>query len=631
MTIRPRLSALGLALSAFAVSASAFGAEYFVAPTGSDSANGSEATPFATMARGQQAASAGDTVYFRAGTYLFSSSSASDGIVLNKSGSAGNLIKYFAYAGEKPVLDFSGITTQARIHGISVTGNYIHLRGFEIKNVKQNRTDQKESWGIHVNGGDNNVFEALDIHHIMGPGLFIVGGGNNRILNVDSHHNFDENSYDGGPTPGENADGFGCHTSDAGNVFDGCRAWFNSDDGFDFINSPGVCVVQRSWAFQNGFRPDTTTGIGNGAGIKGGGFTNNVPGTIPRHRMIQNVSFSNRRQGFYANHHEGGLDFINNTAFNNAQRNYDLLADEGPAAHFLRNNIAFGTGGTVSNVNAGEVDDEFNSWSLTVTVTNADFISVTESLATTARQADGSLPNVDFVKLATGSDLIDAGEPQQGIAYNGAAPDLGAFESGPPIGQGGAGGMAGMPGAAGTGAAAGASAGGTSAGGASAGGASAGGASAGGAGGASGTGGDTAGSANVAGSGGAGTSGAPGTGGVASAGASGGTVAGMNAAGGTTGGTGTGGTPATGGSAPTGGAPSGSGGSGAVGTGGATGQSGGATAATADEASGCQCRAGRAPEKGSVFTALFAALAGLALTRAAARRSRERSRPSTRA
>jgi len=622
MTNRPRLSALGLALSVLGAPAGVFGAEYYVAPNGSDSANGSEGQPFATMARGQQAAAAGDTVFFRAGTFLFTSSSASDGIVLNKSGSAGNLIKYFAYPGEKPVLDFSGITTQARIHGISVTGNYIHLRGFEIRNVMQNRTDQKESWGIHVNGGDNNVFEALDIHHIMGPGLFIVGGGNNLVLNVDSHHNYDENSYDGGPTPGENADGFGCHTSDAGNVFDGCRAWFNSDDGFDFINSPGRCVVQRSWAFRNGFIPDSTTGIGNGAGIKGGGFTNNVPATIPRHRMIQNVSWANRRQGFYANHHEGGLDWINNTAFNNGQRNFDLLADEGPAAHFLRNNIAFGTGGDVSNVNAGEVDDEFNSWNLSVTVSNADFLSVDESLGTTPRQADGSLPNVDFLKLATGSDLIDAGEAQDGIAFNGTAPDLGAFESGPAIGTGGAAGAGGMAGAAG----AGASAGGASAGGASAGGASAGGNPNGGAGLGIGGGSDFGGAGNNgAGTGGAGTSGAPGTGGMAGAGASGGSTAGMNAAGGATGGTGTGGSVATGGSATTGGtsgAPSGSGGSGVGGTG--TGAA--PSSAAVDDASGCQCRVVQTPARGSIFGLLFAALAGLTVTRAAARRSRERSR-----
>jgi hypothetical protein len=62
-----------------------------------------------------------------------------------------------------------------------------------------------------------------------------------------------------------------------------------------------------------------------------------------------------------------------------------------------------------------------------VTVSSDDFLSVDEALAEAVRQADGSLPNVDFMRLAAGSDLIDAGT-DVGLPYNGSAPDLGAFE-----------------------------------------------------------------------------------------------------------------------------------------------------------------------------------------------------------
>ena len=48
-----------------------------------------------------------------------------------------------------------------------------------------------------------------------------------------------------------------------------------------------------------------------------------------------------------------------------------------------------------------------------------------------ARQADGSLPVLPFLRLAAGSDLIDKGT-DLGFAFNGRAPDLGAFESGAP-------------------------------------------------------------------------------------------------------------------------------------------------------------------------------------------------------
>ncbi len=41
------------------------------------------------------------------------------------------------------------------------------------------------------------------------------------------------------------------------------------------------------------------------------------------------------------------------------------------------------------------------------------------------RQPDGSLPLLNFMRLAAGSDLIDAGT-NIGLPFNGTAPDLGA-------------------------------------------------------------------------------------------------------------------------------------------------------------------------------------------------------------
>ena len=55
----------------FALPLSASATTYYVAPTGSDTAAGTEAAPFASWARAQTAASPGDTVYFRGGTYHY--------------------------------------------------------------------------------------------------------------------------------------------------------------------------------------------------------------------------------------------------------------------------------------------------------------------------------------------------------------------------------------------------------------------------------------------------------------------------------------------------------------------------------------------------------------------------------
>ena len=43
-------------------------------------------------------------------------------------------------------------------------------------------------------------------------------------------------------------------------------------------------------------------------------------------------------------------------------------------------------------------------------------------------KADGSLPDIDFMRLVAGSHLIDAGV-DVGLPYNGSAPDLGYFET----------------------------------------------------------------------------------------------------------------------------------------------------------------------------------------------------------
>ena len=68
-----------------------------------------------------------------------------------------------------------------------------------------------------------------------------------------------------------------------------------------------------------------------------------------------------------------------------------------------------------------------NFFTLPVTVDASDFVSLDASQLTLPRKADGSLPDITFMHLVAGSDLIDVGM-DVGLAYSGSAPDLGAFE-----------------------------------------------------------------------------------------------------------------------------------------------------------------------------------------------------------
>jgi hypothetical protein len=433
-----------LLISALAVAASscASAATYYVAPNGDDAGLGTIASPWKTFAKAQAMAVADDTVYFRGGAYVFtggintcaSMTDTVNVVTLNKSGQAGKLIRYWAYPGETPVFDFSKMTDNCRVKGFNVTGSFIHLKGLEITGAPQQPGNllNNESWGLWISGS-SNIFEYINSHHHMGPGVFISSGSNNLVLNVDSHHNYDPYSRTGA---GQNADGFGVHigANRPGNILRGCRAWANTDDGYDTINANSVVTIENSWAWSHGYYPGTTTSIpaGNGNGFKVGGFGGGYSAGAPQHIARNNVAFNNKAAGFYANHHPVASFFYNNTGVNN-HPNFNMLGVDSTGAAInlgiLRNNLSY-LGTAVSNVAGADVAN--NSWNLQVVVNSADFQGVSTDGWDAPRLPDGSLPPMPNFRLVSGSDLIDKGV-NVGLAYEGAAPDLGAFEGSTPV------------------------------------------------------------------------------------------------------------------------------------------------------------------------------------------------------
>jgi MYXO-CTERM domain-containing protein len=572
----------------FFAAKNAFAAEYYVSTTGSDSNPGTQASPFATLTKGVSSAGAGDTVYIGGGTYY-----PSGGFTFSKSGTSDtNRIKYWAVPGEKPVFDFSKVSGSPE--AFTVSGSWLHFKGIEICNLPVN------SGVIGINNAHNNIMELMNMHHTQATGIFISHGtGGHLFLNCDSHDNYDPSSAQG---DGQNADGFGVHYQAAGDgtstTIRGCRAWWNSDDGYDFINQEVPVTIENSWAFGNGF---SNYGAGKPADGNGNGFKIGSSKTGIRHLVQNNVAWGNKANGFYANHSSGGNTWYNNTSFQNGTQ-FNMLASTwsapngggtrtdgvtltGAAAHIMRNNLAFPNKNDY--ITGYGVDTQFNSWDLNITPAAKDFLSITDptvggtgqALETTSpalgpRQADGSLPNVDFMKLAAGSAMIDKGK-DVGLPFVGAAPDLGAYEFGATgtAGASGSGGATGAGGSPGTGGAVGT-----------------GGATGTGAGGKIGTGGSTV------------VGGAAGTGGALAAGGtpgSGGTtlVGGRPATGGTTSVVGSGGAVGAGGAA--------------VGTGGATIATGGATANSGGAiALGGMIGTGGSPRTGGASTTSPAATGG---------------------
>ncbi|MCR5028322.1 MAG: DUF1565 domain-containing protein, partial [Fibrobacter sp.] len=462
--------ALGLLAS------SAFASSYYVSTTGSDSNAGSYSAPFATLTKANAVVTAGDTVWIRGGTYYPSdttylkSDAMSAGIVLSTSGTSDdNMIHYLAYSNERPVFDFSklkigiaystsnGVDSVMYTNGIVIRGSYIHLKGLEVCNVPMK---YNSNVGIYITRSKHIFLEQINSHHNNGAGFFVNekntgSGGGHYFLNCDSHDNYDPNGRQG---DGENADGFGVHYQTSGDTtkFSGCRAWWNSDDGWDFIFQGFPVVVENSYAMGNGYANYGTVhpANANGNGFKAGSDTS---GTA-HHVIRQCVAWKNYSSGFYANHSTAGNKWYNNTSYNNLGTQYNMLASTyngttvvtngevltGDNAHDMKNNIAYPNKtayiGTYNGTTYAAGSN--NTWNLSITPAESDFASVSDPSMTTTgsdlstiagilgpRQADGSVPNVDFLKLKSSGQMIDKGT-DVGLSYAGSAPDLGAYEYG---------------------------------------------------------------------------------------------------------------------------------------------------------------------------------------------------------
>lgn len=383
-------------------------AQLYVAPSGSDLNPGTFELPFRNLSKAVSLAGPDTLIYLRGGIYFDSLT-----IRLNKTGQADKRIKVWAYPGEFPILDFTKQTVASSSRGIQISHNYWHLKGIEIRNAGDN--------GIYISGW-YNLIENCSIHDCKDTGLQIGGGGsNNQIINCDSYFNVD---------PGQgNADGF-APKLDVGtnNYFYGCRAWQNSDDGWDGYmrgNNDVSTILENCWCFMNGYLKDGSPSNGNGNGYKMGGSDDR---TLMHNFTLKNcIAFDNRVKGFDQNNNKGSMTLYNCTGYRNGT-NYSISSalNTGKTATII-NGVALGSYGSLGSF----VVQQTNSWQSPFVVTNSDFISIDTTGIRGPRQPDGSLPIITFLHLAEGSDLIDAGTIV-GLPFNGIAPDLGAFETADP-------------------------------------------------------------------------------------------------------------------------------------------------------------------------------------------------------
>lgn len=297
------------------------GTYIYVTPEGTSAGDGSKSNP-TDIYSAVKYVSPGQTIVLEGGEYHLSKTvivergiNGTDNQMITMTGNPNNT--------KHPVLNFG-----SNCAGMVLAGDYWYFKDFDVTR------SQDAQNGIQVSG-NHNVLDRIDTYYNGNTGIQISSfltsdqydkwPAHNLILNCTSYGNSDR-GY-------EDADGFAAKlTIGDGNVFDGCIAHHNADDGWDIFaqsqtGSIGKVVIKNSVAYSNGFLEDGTY-AGNGNGFKLGG--DSLPG---QHTLINSVAFHNRAKGIDSN---SCPDIIveNCTTFNNGSSNVAFYTNNAAATDF---------------------------------------------------------------------------------------------------------------------------------------------------------------------------------------------------------------------------------------------------------------------------------------------------------
>ena len=240
------------------------------------------------------------------------------------------------------ILDFSAMAFDSLNRGVEIDTDYVYWYGVDIRGAGDN--------GMYI-GGSYNTVEYSEFYNNRDTGLQLgraEGEQNsiyqwpsyNLVKNCTSHNNYDNQTF------GENADGFAAKlTVGFANVFDGCIAYRNSDDGWDLYaktdsGNIGTVIMYNCVAFENGYLEysrdvcnslfpayDTTmayhtaensanpymTRDGDGNGFKLGGSI--MEGDVILYNCL---SYANRMHGVTDNSNPGYIKSSYVTSYNNS-------------------------------------------------------------------------------------------------------------------------------------------------------------------------------------------------------------------------------------------------------------------------------------------------------------------------
>jgi hypothetical protein len=378
---------------------------YYVAPTGNDSTgDGSSGNPWATPQKCVTQVAAGDTCTVGDGTYTDTDSNGRTVLIASSNAASGTssspiTLKSTNPNGAKIVVRTNLNQSQA---GIYVDRSWWIIDGFEI--YDDGGTLQGMSASIHavyIAYGANNVVRNNTFHNLGrsvcseslygNTGIYLVGASNVIIERNDFH------------TIGRKRNGEGgCSTS-----------IFQQDHGI-YADATTNLTIRRNVIY------DTNRGVP----INVKAYTGTTTGLRVYHNTIAGKSPTGLPNGMVALTNTFNDSIIKNNIF------YDIpsyvfwwyttsvISPTSPGL-VIQYNLSNTTGSTLLNPN--QLPSSGITYSNNILNTNPGFTNVS------CTQPGGGCGNTVFT-LATGSAAINAGTPITGYAYNGSAPDIGAYE-----------------------------------------------------------------------------------------------------------------------------------------------------------------------------------------------------------
>jgi parallel beta-helix repeat protein len=198
-------------------------ANYYVAPGGVDSNPGtSVGSPFRTVQKAADVAVAGDTCFFRNGTY--------GTLTLPRSGTSGNPITFKNYPGEFPVLNYTVDPDNRPNPEVFV----IYLDGHSWIVLDGLRTTGGSIGILVYPGANNNQILNCEASDSLGTGIMVYGGSsNNLIRNCKSHDNCKLNWPRGAIYARGGIWGAGITVQSGGtnNIVEDCYVYWNHGEG----------------------------------------------------------------------------------------------------------------------------------------------------------------------------------------------------------------------------------------------------------------------------------------------------------------------------------------------------------------------------------------------------------------